>query len=59
MADELIDIDRVIEMESGWDEKAVGAAGERGLGQIMPIALKDYNNYNTNNQYTFRAIGII
>lgn len=39
-------IKRTIQKESGGNPNAVSSAGARGLMQIMPIALEDYNNIN-------------
>lgn len=43
----MVDVDRVIQLESsGNPQETNKASGARGLGQITPIALKDYNQLN-------------
>ena len=46
-AQEYVNMDIVIEIESNWRESAVNRHSKAtGLGQITPIALKDFNYYN-------------
>jgi soluble lytic murein transglycosylase-like protein len=45
-----VDMDRIYQIESSGDPNAVNnVTGARGLGQIMPGALKEYNHYNKAN----------
>lgn len=41
-----VQLEAVKEIESGGDPRAVGSSGERGLYQIMPITLREYNNHH-------------
>ena len=41
-----INLDTIEHIESNGNPRAVGSSGERGLYQIMPITLKEYNNYH-------------
>jgi len=46
-----IDLEAIKEIESGGNPNAVGAAGEVGLFQIMPVVRKSYNQ-RTGHRYT-------
>ena len=49
----VMDTNRIFQIESSKNPKAHNKATDaRGLGQITPIALKDYNQNNPNNQFT-------
>lgn len=45
-------IRQIITQESGWDKRAVSKTGARGLMQIMPITLKDWNIFSGSEKHT-------
>ena len=49
----VVDIDRIIAIESGGDKNAYNAgSGARGLMQITPICLREWNKRHLRDQYT-------
>ena len=57
LADYLVNLDKVISIESDWKADAYNKKSKaRGLGQITPIALQDYNNLNPNDKYTYEQL---
>lgn len=47
-----VDMNRIFQIESSGNPGAHNKTTDaRGLGQITPIALKDYNNHNPTNQF--------
>ncbi len=42
---------KVVEMESNWNPNAMNQSGARGLAQIMPDVLVDWNTSHPNEQY--------
>ena len=53
LSDGFVDIDKVFTIESNQNPKAYNKnSGARGLGQIVDIALKDYNIMNPKEQYS-------
>lgn len=49
-------VEKVIKLESNYNSKAVSPKGARGKMQIMPIALKEWNNDHPNEQYTLNDL---
>ena len=48
-----VDMDRIYQIESSGNAKAFNEKSQaRGLGQITPIALKEWNNYHPNLQFS-------
>jgi len=41
-----INLKTIKQIESNGNPEAIGSSGERGLYQIMPITLKEYNDYH-------------
>ena len=57
LADLLINLDKVISIESNWNADAFNRKSKaKGLGQITPIALQDYNNLNPDDKYTYEQL---
>ena len=49
----IVDMNRIAQIESSNNPNVgTNSVGATGLNQIRPIALKDYNNNNPNNQFT-------
>lgn len=46
-----VDLGRLFQNESGFIADAMGKQGDMGLGQITPVALKDWNQFNPKEQY--------
>lgn len=42
----VIDMDIIKSIESGGNPYAISSVGARGLYQIMPITLREFNNFN-------------
>lgn len=52
-----IDMNKIYQIESSGNPNAYNrTSGARGLGQITPIVLKEWNNMNPKNKYTTNAL---
>ena len=52
-----VDMAKISMIESSNNPKAYNASSKaRGLYQITPICLKDFNDYHPNNQYTLEQL---
>lgn len=53
IADGYVDLEKIFKIESNFDPQAYNKkSGAVGLGQIVDIALKDYNMLNPKDQYS-------